>query len=137
MQFSYSRVSCFKDCPYKFKLRYLDQIETIHDPLPNNALIIGNALHLGLEKGIDEAIEFYKSQFYIFDDKHIEEIIKLESIIPKVNKLIESETILYKEELIETPRFKGIVDLITENEDGTINVLDYKYSNNINNYLIK
>ena len=135
MQFSYSRVSCFKDCSYKFKLRYLDQIETIHDPLPNNALIIGNALHLGLEKGIDEAIEFYKSQFYIFDDKHIEEIIKLESIIPKVNKLIESETILYKEELIETPRFKGIVDLITENEDGTINILDYKYSNNINNYL--
>ena len=77
MQFSYSRVSCFKHCPYQFKLRYLDKRETIHDPEPNNALICGNAIHLGIEKNIEEALEFYKSQFYILNDLHIEEMMKI------------------------------------------------------------
>ena len=135
MKFSYSRVSCFKHCPYQFKLKYLDQWVTVHDPEPNNALIMGNALHLGIEKTVEEGIEFYKSQFYMFNDKHIEEVIKLEHLIPKVKDFINDFNIYSQEMLIETDEFKGIVDLITLNDDGSINVIDFKYSNNINNYL--
>lgn len=135
MQFSYSRVGCYKSCPYQFKLRYIDSYKTIHDPEPNNALIVGNALHLGLEKNIEDAIEFYKSQFYIFNDLHEEEIIKLEHLIPRVKEALNGLTIFSQERLIVTKRFKGIVDLITLNEDGTVDVLDFKYSNNIENYM--
>ena len=135
MQFSYSRVSCFKHCPYQFKLRYLDKRETIHDPEPNNALICGNAIHLGIEKSIEEALEFYKSQFYILNDLHIEEMMKIEYLVPKVKEILESVDIYSQERMILTKRFKGIIDLITINKDGTVDVLDFKYSNNIDNYL--
>lgn len=135
MQFSYSRVSCFKHCPYQFKLRYLDKLETIHDPEPNNALIVGNALHLGIEKNVDTAIEFYKSQFYILNDLHIEEMIKIEYLVPKVKELLETVNIYSQERLILTKRFKGIIDLLTINEDGSIDIIDFKYSNNVDNYL--
>lgn len=135
MQFSYSRVSCFKHCPYQFKLRYIDKYKTVHDPEPNNALIIGNALHLGIEKNMEKALKFYKSQFHILSDLHIEEMIKLEYVIPKVKSILEGVDIYAQEKLISTKRFKGIVDLITKNEDGSLDVLDFKYSNNIDNYL--
>lgn len=135
MQFSYSRVSCFKHCPFQFKLRYIDKLNTIHDPEPNNALIIGNALHLGIEKNIEAAIDFYKSQFYILNDLHIEEIIKLEYVIPKVKSMLDEVNIYAQEKLILTERFKGIVDLMLKNDDGSIDVLDFKYSNNVENYL--
>lgn len=135
MQFSYSRVSCFKHCPYQFKLRYLDKRETIHDPEPNNALICGNAIHLGIEKNIEEALEFYKSQFYILNDLHIEEMMKIEYLVPKVKEILKSVDIYSQERMILTKRFKGIIDLITINKDGTVDVLDFKYSNNIENYL--
>lgn len=135
MQFSYSRVGCFKHCPYQFKLRYIDKIKIIHDPEPNNALICGNAVHLGIEKNIEEAVKFYESNYYIYNDLHINEIMKFEILIPKVKKLLEDVNIYKQEYFISTKRFKGIVDLITQNEDGSIDVLDFKYSNNVDNYL--
>lgn len=135
MQFSYSRVSCFNHCPYQFKLRYLDEYESIHDPEANNALICGNSVHLGIEKSIEDAIEFYKSQFYILNDLHIEEIIKIEYLVPKVKELLNALNIYSHEYVILTKRFKGIIDLITLNEDGSVDVWDFKYSNNIDNYL--
>ncbi|MBC1391608.1 PD-(D/E)XK nuclease family protein, partial [Listeria welshimeri] len=36
MQFSYSRVSLFKDCPYHFKLRYIDKLTEIPKLDANN-----------------------------------------------------------------------------------------------------
>ena len=42
---------------------------------------------------------------------------------------------MYKKEFrINTARFIGIVDLITKNEDGSVDVFDYKYSNNYEHY---
>ena len=31
MKFSFSKVECFKNCPYHFKLKYLDRLTTYKD----------------------------------------------------------------------------------------------------------
>ena len=135
MQFSHSRIECFNHCPYQYKLRYIDKIKTIPDPEPNDALICGNTIHTGAEKNLEEALKFYKSNFNVMTDKHINEIIKFEILIPKLKNLLANIKIYAQEYLISTSRFKGFVDLITKNNDGTVDIFDFKYSNNIEKYL--
>lgn len=50
MQVSYSRIDTFKQCPYKYKLIYIDKLETKFNLDPTNALVLGTALHTGIEK---------------------------------------------------------------------------------------
>lgn len=135
IQASHSRINCFEHCPYQYKLRYIDKLKVIEAYEANNALVIGNTLHQALETILGDAIKFYYSKFPIITDRHIEELIKLEILVPKVKLIIEDLNIYAKEFLISTKEFKGIVDLIVKNEDGTVDIFDYKYSNNVNNYL--
>ncbi|OSA84082.1 NTP-binding protein [Clostridium botulinum] len=135
MQYSHSRVESFNLCPYKYKLRYVDKLKTIPDYEPNNALICGNTIHTGVEKDLKAALEFYKSNYYVLTDNHINEIIKFEYLIPKIKELLADINIYAQEYLINTKRFKGIVDLITKNDDGTVDVFDFKYSNAIEHYM--
>lgn len=135
MQFSYSRVDSFKQCPYKWKLHYLDKLQTIKDQKPDNALYLGGALHKGIETNVKEAVEEYLSHYYVVTDLMINEIIKLELLIPKVKELLQYVKIHSQEYAIHTKRFIGFVDLITENEDGSVDVFDFKYSNNVDKYL--
>lgn len=84
MQVSHSRVECFQGCPYKYKLHYLDEMQMVKADNADNALYLGTALHTGLEKNVDAAIMEYYMQFPIISDAHINEALKLESLIPKV-----------------------------------------------------
>lgn len=61
--------------------------------------------------------------------------MKIEIVVPKVKQILEQLNIYSHEYLISTSRFKGIVDLIVRNDDGTVDVFDFKYSNNIKNYI--
>lgn len=61
--------------------------------------------------------------------------MKIEIVVPKVKQILEQLNIYSHEYLISTSRFKGIVDLIVKNDDGTVDVFDFKYSNNIKNYM--
>ncbi|CBZ04433.1 hypothetical protein H04402_02626 [Clostridium botulinum H04402 065] len=135
MQYSHSRVESFKGCPYKYKLRYIDKLKTIPTQDANNALICGNTIHTGAEKNLKAALEFYKSNYYVLTDLHINEIIKFEYLIPRLKELLLDINIYAQEYLINTKRFKGIVDLITKNDDGTVDVFDFKYSNAIEHYM--
>ncbi|WP_419750999.1 AAA family ATPase [Terrisporobacter petrolearius] len=135
MQASYSRISCFNHCKQQYKYRYLDKLKLIPNPTPDNALIIGNTLHLALETNLEDARKFYYAQYNIINDKHIEEFMKIEIVVPKVKLILEHLNIYSQEFLISTSRFKGIVDLIVKNDDGTVDVFDFKYSNNVKNYL--
>lgn len=135
MQYSHSRIECFNHCPYQYKLRYIDKIKTIPDPLPNDALICGNTMHMGAEKSLEEALKFYKSSYHVMTDNHINEIIKFEILIPKLKNLLANIKIYAQEYLISTSRFKGFLDLITKNSDGSVDIFDFKYSNNIEKYL--
>lgn len=126
-RWSYSRVSTFKHCPRQYKYRYIDRLRTIPNQEPDNALILGTAIHLGLEKDVDAAIEYYKSQFYMLTTEHYNEIIKLEVLIPKAKALLPDGE---HEVKIETEDYVGFIDHLANDW-----IIDYKYSNNKENYL--
>jgi hypothetical protein len=145
LQVSYSRISTHEKCPYQFKLRYRDKIETIFNCDPQNALILGHALHTGIEKNVNEAIKEYYSAYPVIKDAHVTEAMKLEYLIPKVKaKLPEGEHEVY----IETPDFHGYIDLLVPVGSGLwldapngpmeceyYDIYDFKYSNNVSSYL--
>ncbi|WP_368251370.1 AAA family ATPase [Enterococcus sp. 2201sp1_2201st1_B8_2201SCRN_220225] len=137
-QYSYSRVDLFKQCPHHFKLRYIDRLKEVPDYSPANPLIIGTALHAGIEKGVDKAIEDYYNSFPVITDDQVNEAIKLEAMIPKVIDKLEGlfhDCEFIHEYKIDRPEYVGFVDLIITDETGASFVFDFKYSNNIDSYL--
>ena len=145
MQVSHSRISTFVQCPYKFDLKYNQRLETLFNCDPQNPLILGHALHTGIEKDVDAAIKEYYSAYPIIDDLHVNEAIKLQHLIPKAKaELPEGQ----HEVEITDDDFKGFIDLLVplDSEEiewgktpiGTTEVFDiydFKYSNNIEHYL--
>lgn len=140
MQISYSRVGCFGNCPYQYKLRYLDKLKTLPDQDPANALYLGTAIHTAFETGsVEEAIKSYRSNYYILSDLHINEEIKLEMLIPKVLALLPDAEC---EVEISTDDFIGYIDRLVYlyTDDKGIKhyaIYDYKYCNpkSIDRYL--
>ena len=65
MQVSHSRVETFVKCPYQFKLKYHDGLETFPDDAYNNALYAGTGFHECLQIGIEEGIKKFYSFFPI------------------------------------------------------------------------
>lgn len=107
-------------------------MKTLPNYEPNNALIIGTALHTGIEKDVKTAVDWYYEQFPIITDQHIEEAIKLEYIIPKCKQILPEG--IY-EQKIENESFIGFMDLIVPVGNGVFDLYDFKYSNNVENYL--
>ena len=128
----YSAVSTFENCPYQYRLRYIDGVEMLDDYEPTDALKIGTALHRGIEIDVPTAIHEYFNSYPIITDAHITEAIKLESMIPKVKAVIPEGQ---HEVFFEYGAFKGTIDLLVDNSDGTFDIYDFKYSNNIDRYL--
>lgn len=124
-QFSYSRVSCYKSCPYQFKLRYIDQLETIPNTDANNALYLGSAMHTGIEKTVKDALAQYYANYPLLDDLHINEAMKLEHLIPLAKKCIPRGAYEVK---IETDEFKGFMDLLVpKKRKNHFDIYDFKY----------
>lgn len=88
MRVSHSRVDLFNKCPYRYRLRYVEGLNTIPDTEPDNALILGTALHTGIEEGVEQALDFYQSSFPILTDDHIHEMMKLEAMISKAKAIL-------------------------------------------------
>lgn len=132
--YSHSRVECFNFCQYKYKLQYVDKLDVLFDGEPSNPLVIGSAMHLGIERGIDECEVFYKSYYPLLTDSHYNELIKFEELIPKIEKVINRNNCKFEEE-IKTDDFIGYIDIIECNDDETVNIYDFKYSNEIDKYL--
>lgn len=161
MQVSYSRVSTFTNCPYQFKLRYLDKLEPIFNLDPANALVLGTAMHTGIEEDVLTAIKGYYSNYPSVTPAMINEAIKLEVMIEKARQVLPKGIYELK---LETEDFVGYIDLLVkvdekrkilvpsgrinpntgevmgyEKEDYQMNEIydlyDFKYSNNVKNYL--
>lgn len=164
MQVSYSRVSTHEKCPYQFKLRYVDKLETIFNCDPQNALVLGHALHTGIEKDVGEAIKEYYAAYPVIKDAHVTEAMKLEYLIPKVKAVLPEGQ---HEVKIETDDFVGYIDLLVPAKptceerdnvceqcergeycsnaysgfceygkyDGYYDIYDFKYSNNVSGYM--
>lgn len=136
MQLSHSRIQTFVTCPFQYKLRYRRKLKTLPKGDPADPLILGHALHTGIEKTIEAAIEEYYNAYPIIDDRHIEEAMKLEYWLPKIKDILPEG---YHEIKIEDEDFLGFIDLLVpvEETDGIeyYDLYDFKYSNNIDNYL--
>jgi phage nucleotide-binding protein len=107
---------------------------------PDSALIVGSAMHLGIEEGIDKMEWFYYNQYPVITDENINEVIKLINLVNKAKEALNSilhnkEPTVIFEYKIDFPQFVGFVDLIIKNKDETISIYDFKYSNNKENYL--
>lgn len=112
---------------------------------PQSPLILGHALHTGLEKDVQAAIQEYYSAYPIIDDRHINEAIKLENLIPKAKASIPHGM---HEVKFESDDIIGFIDLLVpvgkglwlDAPDGPteceyFDIYDFKYSNNVDHYM--
>lgn len=125
---SYSRSETFKQCKFKFKLSYVDELKAIESNEANNPLKLGKSLHKGIETTAKEGIQEYIDSYSLMSDLHINEIIKLEFWINKIKEILPEG----KHEIpIENEEYRGYIDYV----DNDNNLYDFKYSNNVNGYL--
>lgn len=133
MQFSHTKVDCFNNCPYKYKLQYIDKWKTLPDYEPQDALILGQAVHTGIQVDIKTAIHDYYMSYPIINDLHINEAIKLEAVVKKARYKLPLADAQFEVELSDE-HFKGFIDMLVPDGDG-YDIYDFKYSNNIDKYL--
>lgn len=120
-------------------MHYLDRIKTDNPTEADNALVLGTALHTGIEKDVKTALEQYFMSFPIIDDSHINEAIKLEYLIPKAKTILPSGE--YEVE-IKDHNFIGYIDLLAPATifkrgveiPNQYDIYDFKYSNNVDYY---
>lgn len=121
-------------------MRYLEGISTISATEPDNPLILGQMVHTGIEKSLEEAIREYCFSYPIITDEHINEIIKFETVIPLARTAIPPGGEFEVE--IKDDDFHGFIDYLvpaTIFERGvelpdTYDLYDFKYSNNVSGY---
>lgn len=129
-------------------MRYVAGIDTIPNTDADNALILGTALHTGIEEGVEQALDFYQNSFPVLTDDHINEMIKLEAMIPKAKAMLPPGG---KFELpIGNSDFIGFMDYLVpvgwmapghpSNQWGedvqVFDLYDFKYSNNAKTYAV-
>lgn len=102
----------------------------------DSPLILGTALHTGIEESLEAAVKKYCSSYPIITDEHINEVIKLEHVIPLARAGIPPGGAF--EVPIMDKDFVGYIDyLVPINKvDGTeyFDLYDFKYSNNVQSY---
>jgi hypothetical protein len=70
---------------------------------------MGKSIHTGIEKGVEAGVQAYYDSFPVIDDLHINEIIKLEYLIPKVKEMLPDG--IYEMEISDSD-FIGFSDLL-------------------------
>lgn len=113
-------------------MRYIYGITTIPPAEPDNALIMGQTVHTGIEKSLEEAIKEYSFSYPIITDEHINEIIKFETVIPLARAAIPPGGAFEVE--IADSDFHGFIDYLVPVGDGYFDLYDFKYSNNVSGY---
>lgn len=104
------------------------------DDAADNALILGTAMHTGIQQDVRTAIHDYFMSYPIITDAHITEAMKLEYWIPKVKATLPPGEAEVK---INDPDFVGFIDwLVPANEEGTLfDLFDFKYASKASRYL--
>ena len=129
-------------------MRYLDGITTNSPIEPDNPLIVGQAVHTGIEKSLADAVQEYYFSYPIITDEHINEVMKLETVIPLARAAIPrtDNDPLYPDGVegrfeveISDKDFHGFIDYLFPlypSGDGIqwFDIYDFKYSNNVSGY---
>jgi len=103
----------------------------------DSPLILGHALHKGLESGEKAMEQDYFDSYPVITDNQVNEMMKLQILLPKVNDILAKfEGCKFQHEYpIMTKGFIGFADLIITAPNGTSTVIDFKYSNHVENYM--
>ena len=118
----------------------MEGIDTIPNTDADNALILGTALHTGIEEGVEQALDFYKNSFPVLTDDHIHEMMKLEAMIPKAKAMLPPGGSF--ELPIGNGDFIGFMDYLwpcgwdSRTNETLFDLYDFKYSNNAKNYTV-
>lgn len=129
MRYSYSNISTFASCPYKWKLQYKDHLKTIPETNADNPLWLGLGLHKGIEMwNVQAGIDEYKSHYNIITDDNVNWMMQLEYQLTKLLGIIPKGG--QHEVEVKTDSFIGYIDYIVGDT-----IYDWKFSNNIDNYL--
>lgn len=136
-QYSYSRVDLFEKCPWHYKLKYVDKLHEIPKLNADSPLILGHALHKGIELGEKAMERDYYDSFPVVTEAQVNEMIKLKLLLPKINEELSTfnECEFIHEFKVSTEHYLGFADLILKAPDGTSTLIDFKYSNHVENYL--
>lgn len=136
-QYSYSRVDLWTKCPYHYRLRYIEKLHEIPRLDADSPLILGHALHKGIESGEQAMEKDYYDSYPVITNEQVNEMTKLQLLLPKVNAQLSAfKGCKFQHEYpIYTSDFIGFADLIITAPDGTSTVIDFKYSNHIENYM--
>lgn len=148
---SFSALKTWNDCPFKYKLTYIDNIQTIRG---TEYTAFGTALHEACEKKLlNETTDEVK----LFSDSFEEEIQKISNdrivdnnllnemkeqgkvlsslALPALKQYFGNFTVLSAEEDIYEAikqvtdlnyNFKGFIDLVIKTEDNKIHIIDWK-----------
>lgn len=118
----------------------MEGLNTIPNTEPDNALILGTALHTGIEEGVEKALDFYQSSFPILTDDHVNEMMKLEAMIPKAKAMLPPGGAF--ELPIGNADFVGFMDYLwpcgwdSRTNETLFDLYDFKYSNNAKSYAV-
>ena len=132
---SFSRITTYTNCPYKYKLQYIDGLETVFDCEAQNALVLGTAMHECVELGVDRAVEHYIAQYPVITDAIIDETIKLKCLGQKLENLVYEYGDPIFEVECQYKGFLGYLDaLVPAQNDHEWILFDFKYSNHTEKY---
>jgi hypothetical protein len=132
---SFSRITTYTNCPHKYKLQYIDGLETVFDCEPQNALVLGTAMHECVELGVDRAVENYIAQYPVLTDAIIDETIKLKCLGQKLENLVYEYGDPIFEVECQYKGFLGYLDaLVPAQNDHEWILFDFKYSNHTEKY---
>ena len=138
-RFHFSITECFLNCPARYVLRYIGNLDTLPTDDPANPLILGTAIHRGMETDLQTAIREYLFHYPVITDEHINEVIKMEYWIPRMKELLPEGLHEYN---FKNDVYEGTADLLvpcTKHDlnlpHGQFDMYDFKYSNNIDHYM--
>lgn len=132
--FSKSKINTFLQCPRQFQYQYIDQLESE----PNEYMELGLIVHQiaetianDIKRGILNPNDLYDTIYDFYTDDKYDLNPHLTSLASFFNDVLNSGyTIFSVEERIsnESDHFRGIIDIVLEDQDGNLIVLDYKTS---------
>jgi putative RecB family exonuclease len=153
--YSHSRLSCYEQCPHKYKLKYLDKVET--EVEESIEAYLGSRVHETLEKlyldlnyqkinSLDELLDFFRSEWeknwddsivIVKEEYGADNYLKMgEKFITdyynKYEPFDQGKTIAIEERVLITLddsgeyKLQGYIDRVMESEAGYYEVHDYK-----------
>lgn len=134
---SFTRISCFKDCKYKFFLKYIQPQDSVNMFFSSYGTFFHEILQ-GLFSGEltkEEAKNWYLCDFWnkvprsapsetIFTNYFNQGLAYISSYQPLPNKVIDTEKRFYFESCGNN--FVGVVDAIISSDDGKVSIVDHK-----------